>query len=113
MQAPSTQQLLLHRPGIGLLPVRATFDPNVEGNWISASIVSRFKFEYQQASLHKDVPPYNGQRFDRTRLFVDLTCGKMEGKQRCQHQFFVVNHCDVFDMLLGTKLCPQQSLLAQ
>lgn len=84
----------------------ATIDPNVEGNWIAASIVKRFDFEYQQASIHKNAPTFMGQCFERTRIFVDLTCGKLKKRQQCQHRFYVVNHCDAFDILLGTKPCP-------
>jgi hypothetical protein len=90
--------------------VLAIFDSNVEGNWIAASIVKRLGFEYQQASIHKDVPTFMGQCFERTRIFVDLTCGKLKRGQRCQHRFYVINHCDAFDILLGTKLCPWQGL---
>jgi hypothetical protein len=88
------------------MPVLATFDPNTEGNWIASRIVRRLEFEYQQASIHKDVPTFMGQSFERTRIFVDLTCGKQKRRHRCQHRFYVVNHCNAFDILLGAKLCP-------
>jgi hypothetical protein len=106
VQAPNTQQLHLHRSGKGTMPVLATFDPNVEGNWIASRIVRRLEFEYQEASIHKDVPTFMGQSFERTRIFVDLTCGKQRKRHRCQHRFYVVNHCNAFDVLLGAKLCP-------
>jgi NH3-dependent NAD+ synthetase len=105
VQAPNTHQLHLHRPGKGLMPVLATFDPNTEGNWIASRIVKRLDFEYQQAKIHKEVPAFKGQSFERTRIFVDLTCGNENRRHRCQHRFYVVNHCKVFDILLGTKLC--------
>ncbi|PMD65648.1 uncharacterized protein K444DRAFT_184376 [Hyaloscypha bicolor E] len=105
-QAPNTHQLHLHRPGRGVMPVLATFDPNTEGNWIASRIVKRLDFEHQQAKIHKDVPTFMGQNFERTRIFVDLTCGNQNRRHRCQHRFYVVNHCKVFDILLGTKLCP-------
>jgi hypothetical protein len=88
------------------MPVLATFDPNTEGNWIASRIVKRLDFEHQQAKIHKEVPTFMGQSFERTRIFVDLTCGNQNRRHRCQHRFYVVNHCKVFDILLGTKLCP-------
>ncbi|KAE9369791.1 hypothetical protein N431DRAFT_560535 [Stipitochalara longipes BDJ] len=103
VQVPNTHQLHLHRPGKGLMPVLATFDPNTEGNWIASRIVKRLDFEHQQAKIHKEVPAFMGQSFEKTRIFVDLTCGN--SRHRCQHRFYVVNHCKVFDILLGTKLC--------
>lgn len=88
------------------MPVIATFDSSIEGNWIASRIVKRLEFEHQQAEIHKELPTFMGQNFERTRIYVDLTC---ENRMRpCQHRFYVVNHCRVFDILLGSKLCSQQ-----
>ncbi|KAH8755441.1 hypothetical protein F5882DRAFT_49452 [Hyaloscypha sp. PMI_1271] len=106
VQALNTHLLHLHRPGKDVMPVLATFDPNTEGNWIASRIVKRLGFEHQQAKIHKEVPAFSGQSFERTRIFVDLTCGNQNRRHRCQHRFYVVNHCKDFDILLGTKLCP-------
>lgn len=106
VQALNTHLLHLHRPGKDVMPVLATFDPNTEGNWIASRIVKRLGFEHQQAKIHKEVPTFRGQSFERTRIFVDLTCGNQNRRHRCQHRFYVVNHCKDFDILLGTKLCP-------
>jgi len=105
VQTPKTQQLHLHCTRKGTLPVLATFDPNIEGNWIASRIVKRLEFEHQQSNIHRDVPTFMGQSFEKTRIFVDLTCGKRSRRHRCQHRFYVVNHCKAFDILLGTKLC--------
>lgn len=105
VQAPMTRQLQWHHPEKGIMPVLAVFDPTTEGNWIASRIVKRLELDHQQASIHKDVPTIMGQTFERTRIFVDLTYGKSkEGGHRLQ-RFYVVNHCRVFDILLGAKPC--------
>jgi len=108
VQAPHIQQLRLHSPGKGTLPVLATFDPNTKGNWIASRIVKRLGFKWQEADTHKEAPTFRGQSFEKTRIFVDLTCGKQKKNHRCQHRFYVINHCDAFDILLGAELCPYQ-----
>ncbi|PVH81842.1 hypothetical protein DL98DRAFT_570943 [Cadophora sp. DSE1049] len=105
MQAPRIQQIHLHCLGKDAMPVLAMIDPTIEGNWIAARIVSRLKLKYKEAVNHKNVPIIKGQSFKRTRIFVDLSCGSLEAGGQCKHRFYVVNHCDVFDLLVGTMVC--------
>jgi len=94
-------------PGNALLrPVLATFDLKASGDWISSRIVKRFHLEYLQARDHREVPPLEGRTFERTRIYVDLSCGKKSpaGNSSCQHRFYVVNNF-VHDILVGSELC--------
>ena len=102
MQDPETREVRLQSPGKVAMPVLATYDCNMEGNWIASRLVKRFGFKYQQALTHKEVPIIMGQTFEKTRIFVDLTCGR---QQICRHRFYVVNHFKTFDILMGEKLC--------
>jgi len=102
VQAPETREIRLHCPGKAPMPVLVTYDPNTEGNWIASRLVKRLEFKHQQAPTHKEVPILGGQRFEKTRIFVDLTCG---GQQLCRHRFYVVNHFKLFDILMGEQLC--------
>jgi hypothetical protein len=106
MQPPRTLQLHPHGAGSSSLPlpVLAAFDPNTNRNWIASRIVKRLNLEYQQAGIHEDVPPYQRQNFQRTRIFVDLTCGKRKRNQQCQHRLYVVNKY-IPDILLGSEFC--------
>lgn len=88
------------------MPVLAVLDPSTEGNWIASRIVKRLNLDYQQASTHKDVPVIMGQTFEKTRIFVDLKYGKQKGSNQCHQRFYVINHCKIFDILLGAKPCP-------
>lgn len=84
------------------MPLMAICDPNIEGDWIAARIVIRLGLKHEKANSHKTVPDIKGQSFEKTRIFVDLSCEGSEVRGECNRRFFVVNHCDVFDILIGT-----------
>ena len=103
-KAAKTQQILLHGSRKGAMPVIAIVDPNNEGDWIAARIVIRLGLKHEKVDNHKTVPDIKGQSFEKTRIFVDLSCGGPEDRGACIRRFFVVNHCDVFDILIGTMI---------
>lgn len=90
--------------GIVPMPVMATFDANTEGNWIAHRIVKRLRLKYQQDSAHKEVPSFEGESYTRTRIFVELICGKQKKSHKCHHRFYVVNYYKP-DLLLGSEFC--------
>ncbi|KAH7356405.1 hypothetical protein BKA65DRAFT_206941 [Rhexocercosporidium sp. MPI-PUGE-AT-0058] len=105
VQAPIIRTIHLHSPRKESFPVLATVDPDIDGNWIASRIVKRLELSHSEAEIHKEVPVIKGCTFKKTRLFVDLSCGNLESGHQCQHRFYVVNHCDVFDLLLGARHC--------
>jgi hypothetical protein len=83
------------------LPVIATADPKIEGNWMSSRIVRRLDLEYQRDEILQDVPTFDGQCFKQTRKFVLLTCRIPSRNPPCLHRFYIVEHLP-YDVLLGS-----------